>query len=255
MKVLVTGGTGNLGRAFTQAAEAAGYGLRIMSRRAHPQAATNNFEWVQADLTSGQGVREAVTGVDAVLHLATDPRRARAVDVDGTKRLVEAAGAGGIPYLVYISIVGVDVIPFGYYKRKLEAEKMIESSGLPYSILRATQFHSLVNAIISVAGRVPLLMPLPTDVKFQSVSESEVAERLVQQLSERPGGLLPDFGGPEVLSLGEMAETWKEVKRLRKRVIHVPVPGRVASAFRAGKNTAPNETRGVIRWREWLTAA
>ena len=252
MKVLVTGGTGNLGRAVTQATAAAGHHLRIMSRRPQPPSA-HSFEWVQADVTSGQGIREAVNGVDAVLHLATNPRKARAVDVDGTIVLVEAALASSVAHFVYISIVGIDDIPFSYYKRKLDAEKIIKSSGLPHSILRATQFHSLVNAFISVAGRVPLLMPLPTDVKFQSVDESEVAELLVQQLAKPPSGRLPDFGGPEVLTLGEMAEAWMEVKRVRKRLVHIPVPGSVAAAFRAGKNTTPNERRGIICWREWLT--
>ncbi len=252
MTVLVTGGTGKLGRAVSQAAAAAGHSLRIMSRRAQPHSSANSFEWVQADVTSGQGIREAVAGVDAVLHLATNPLKARAVDVDGTQVLVKAALASSVAHFIYISIVGIDDIPFSYYKRKLEAEELIKSSGLPHSILRATQFHSLVNGFVSAAGRVPLVMPLPTDVKFQSVDGSEVAALLVQQLAELPGGRLEDFGGPEVLTLGEMAEAWMDVKQIRKRLVHIPVPGSVAAAFRAGKNTAPNKRRGIIRWREWL---
>lgn len=252
MRVLVTGGTGSLGRALKQAAIAAGHIVRIMSRRSQPHSAANNVEWAQADIASGAGLREAVAGVDAILHAATDPRRAMEVDVEGTRELVEAARANGITHLIYVSIVGIDEIPYSYYKRKREAEEIIKLSGLPHSILRATQFHSLVNTLVSVAGRVPLIMPLPTDFKFQSVAESEVAERLARQLVEVPSGRLPDFGGPEILTLAEMAETWMSVNDAKKKLIHLPLPGAVAAGFRAGKNTAAQEERGLITWREWL---
>src|SRR5688500_14189043 len=147
MNVLVTGGTGNLGRALTLAVTAAGHTVRIMSRRARPQSPANSFEWAQSDIALGEGVREAVAGVAAILHAASDPRRAQAVDVNGTRRLVEAAQAGGIAHLIYVSIVGIDDIPYSYYKRKREAEEIIKSSGVPHSILRATQFHSLVDSL------------------------------------------------------------------------------------------------------------
>jgi uncharacterized protein YbjT (DUF2867 family) len=219
-----------------------------MSRRPRPQS---NREWAQADIASGAGVREAVAGVDAILHAATDPRRSTEVDVNGTRQLVEAARASRITHLIYVSIVGIDEIPYSYYKRKREAEEIIKLSGVPHSILRATQFHSLLNTLVSVAGRLPMVMPLPLDFKFQPVAESEVAERLVRQLGTRASERLPDFGGPEVLTLGEMARTWMSVKGVRKKLIHVPLPGSVAAGFRAGKNTGA-EARGVISWREWL---
>ena len=250
MRVLVTGGTGNLGRALERSALAAGHIVRIMSRRPRPQAITNR-EWAQADIGSGAGVREAVAGVEAILHAATDPRRATDVDVNGTRHLVEAARGTGITHLIYVSIVGIDEIPYSYYKRKREAEEIIKLSGVPPSILRATQFHSLLNTLVSVAARVPIMMPLPTDFKFQPVAESEVAERLVRQLGEPPGERLLGYGGPEVLTLGEMAETWMSVKGVRKKLIHVPLPGSVAAGFRAGKNTGA-DARGIIPWREWL---
>jgi len=80
-----------------------------------------------------------------------------------------------------------------------------------------------------------LVLPLPTDFKFQSVAESEVATQLVQQLGEGPAGRMQDFGGPEILTVGEMAKIWMNVKMIRKRLIHLPLPGSVAAGFRAGK--------------------
>ncbi|MET0624801.1 MAG: NAD(P)H-binding protein, partial [Pyrinomonadaceae bacterium] len=163
MKVLVTGGGGALGRKLVRALTRAGHSARVMSRREPAGDATDGVEWARADLSTGEGLGAAVEGVEAVVHAASDPRRAEAVDVEGTRRLCEAARAAGVSHLVYISIVGVDEIPFGYYRRKLAAEAVIESAGVPHSILRATQFHTLVDFLLSQAARVPLLMPLPVD--------------------------------------------------------------------------------------------
>ncbi len=225
-----------------------------MSRRPRPVSAPEEVEWAQADIASGVGLSAAVDGVAAIIHSASDARSAEDVDVEGTRHLVEAAGSAGVTHLVYISIVGIDEIDFGYYQKKLVAERIIESSGLAHSILRATQFHSLVNSMISAAARLPLIMPLPTDFKFQSVAEAEVVEQLVRCLDDGARGRLSDFGGPEVLSLGEMAKIWMEVQHVRRWMIRLPIPGSVAAAFRAGKNTAPLGARGSTTWHDWLMA-
>ena len=252
MHVLITGGSGSLGRALIPAIAGAGHVVRVMSRRPRPESVKTEVEWAEAELASGNGIGEAVDRISVILHAASDFRRAEAVDVVGTRNLVEAARKAGVSHLIYISIVGIDDIPYGYYKRKRAAEEIIESSGLPYSILRATQFHSLVNSMLLAAARLPIIMPIPGDFRFQSVDESEVAQRLAQCVADGPRARVTDFGGPEVLSLGEMADTWMDVKGVRKRLIRLPLPGSVAAAFRAGKNTVPDGVRGEIRWRDWL---
>lgn len=252
MKVLITGGTGTLGRILARAVTTKGHAVRVMSMRPRSSSDPASVEWAQADLASGEGLREAVEGVEAVFHLASDFNNAEAVDVVGTRRLVEASRAARVSHLVYISIVGIDDIPTDYYRRKREAERIIESSGVPHSIQRATQFHSFVGNLLSKAARVPLFMPLPANFKFQSVDESEVAGRLAGCLADGPRGRLTDFGGPEVLMLDEMAEAWMEAGGVRKKLVRLPVPGAAAKALRAGKNTAPEGVRGTIRWREWL---
>ncbi|HEX5708967.1 MAG TPA: NAD(P)H-binding protein [Pyrinomonadaceae bacterium] len=252
MRVLITGGNGSLGRDLVRAVACEGRRVRVMSRRPRAQSASSEVEWAQADIATGEGLRAAVADVDVVIHAASDPRRTDAVDVEGTRRLVDAARDARVAHLVFISIVGIDEIPFYYYKRKLAAERIIEASGLPYSTLRATQFHSLIEFSLSALARVPLVLPLPTDFKFQSVAQEEVAELLARCLDEGPRGRLPDFGGPEVLTLGEMAATWMEAKGVRKRLVRLPLPGATAAAFRAGKNTTPETVRGVMSWREWV---
>src|SRR5947208_17159226 len=114
MKVLVTGGTGSLGRPLVRAVNRAGHGVRVMSRRPRRASAAGDTEWAQADIASGDGVRAAVDGVDAVIHAATDPRRPNAVDVGGTRHVIEAARSTGVRHIIYVSIVGIDEIPFPY---------------------------------------------------------------------------------------------------------------------------------------------
>jgi uncharacterized protein YbjT (DUF2867 family) len=252
MKVLITGGTGSLGRLLARRVAGGGHAVRVLSTRARAASDPAGFEWATADLASGEGLRGAVEGAEAVFHLASDFRNAGAVDVGGTRRLVEAARAAGVSHLVYISIVGVEEVPTAYYRSKREAEGIIESSGLPYSIQRATQFHSFVSNIVSKAARVPFVMPLPADFRFQSVDESEVAARLAACLARGARGRLVDFGGPEVLTLGEMARAWMEVEGVRRWLLPLPLPGAAARDLRAGRNTAPDGARGAISWRAWL---
>jgi len=252
MNVLVTGGTGSLGQMLVRAVVRAGHDVRIMSRRLRTSSDPPDVEWAQADLALREGLRAAVEGAETVFHLASDFRHPAAVDVTGTCHLVEASRAAGVSHLILISIVGIDDIPTRYYKRKREAERIIEALDVPHSIQRSTQFHSFVDMLLSQAARVPLVLPLPTHFRFQSVDAAEVAVRLAQGLADGPRGRLIAFGGPEVLSFGEMAETWMGLKGIRKKLIHLPLPGAVAAGLRAGKNTTPEGVRGMIRWREWL---
>lgn len=252
MKILLTGGMGGLGGEMVRAAENAGHTVRIASRRVRPDDAPAAREWARMDVETGAGVREALEGVDAVVHAASDPKRHATADVQGTRRLAEAARAAGTAHLVYVSIVGIDHIPLAYYRSKLAAERIVAASGVPHSILRATQFHSLVDTMLSGFARTPLILPLPKTFRFQSVATSEAAERLVRAAEAGPGGRLPDFGGPEVLTLGEMAEAWKAARGIRKPTVHLPLPGGLAAAFREGRNTLRDGERGTLRWADWL---
>ncbi len=256
MKVLITGGTGTLGREVASQAAREGYGVRIGSRRGRSRVFSSEYDSVHIELSDGTDLEKAVDGVDAVVHAASDPRKAKAVDVEGTRYLVEACRAAGVGHMIYVSIVGVDDIPLAYYRCKRRAEQLVEDGGVPFSILRATQFHSLIDGMFSAAARFPLVMPLPTDFQVQSVASAEVATRLVTSLNDGPSGRLPDFGGPEVMTIAEAAEQWHRIKGVRKRVVRVPIPGRIASGFRAGKNVVPSGEgeHGSLRFTEWLKA-
>jgi uncharacterized protein YbjT (DUF2867 family) len=256
VNVLVTGGAGTLGREVVRAVEAAGHLAVTMSRRPAPHAGAAP-RWATADIVSGEGLSAAVADVDVILHAASDPRGNPAADEEGTRRLAAAARAARVRHLVFVSIVGIDRIPLPYYVRKLAAERALEASGQPYSILRATQFHPFVNVLFGrAAAALPLVMPLPAGYHVQSVALEDVAARLLRALDDGPRGLLPDFGGPERMTARQAARLWQEARGVRKPIVPVPGFSAAARAFRAGHNTLPADTppenRGQLSWREWL---
>ena len=86
-----------------------------------------------------------------VVHCASNPRRPRQ-DLAAARNLIAAARRAGSPHVIFMSIVGVDRVPYGYYQVKLEVERLIEQSGLPWTVLRATQFHDLLCYIFQWAA-------------------------------------------------------------------------------------------------------
>ena len=251
-RVLISGGTGVLGRELVTRLTAAGYAVRVMSRRAAP-AEGAPAEWAQAQIARGEGLAEAVAGVDAIVHAASSPfRRTREVDVEGTRLLLEAAKAAGVSHFMYISIVGIDRIPLPYYKHKLAAERLIEESGVPYSILRAPQFFTLMDEVLGNLLRFPVAV-YPAGFKFQPIDPGEVAERIVQQAEAGPRGRLPEIAGPEVRSAVELARVWLKATGKRRLLLPLPLFGKVAAGYRAGYNCAPESKYGRITWAEWLS--
>ena len=256
MNVLVTGGTGTLGREVVRAVHAAGHRAVTMSRKPAFDAAVAP-RWATAHLVTGEGLPAAVADMDAIIHAASDPRGNPAADEEGTRRLAAAARAAGVRHLVYVSIVGIDRIPLPYYERKLAAERALAASGQPYSILRATQFHSFIDVLFSRAATyMPLVMPLPAGYHVQSVGLEDVAARLLRAIDEGPRGLLPDFGGPERMTVREAARIWQDARGVRKPLVPFPSFSAAARAFRGGHNTLAADTslenRGQLSWRDWL---
>jgi uncharacterized protein YbjT (DUF2867 family) len=250
MRILVTGGSGRLGTELVRRAVGEGHDVRVSSRR--PRPASSEVEWVQADLRSGEDVARAVDGVEAIVHLASDPRPFATVDVEGSRRLGAAARRAGVERLILVSIVGIDRIPLPYYQAKLGAEEVVRQSGVPYSILRAAQFHDFVDLLLGKAARVPKVLPVPAGFQIQSIGTGDVAEKLLEVVISSPGGRLPDLFGPEAMPLARAARTWVRARGLQKRVVEVPIRGRSAAAFRKGFNTAPHRPGGRETWEDWL---
>jgi uncharacterized protein YbjT (DUF2867 family) len=249
-RILITGGRGVLGSALTPQLLEAGHKVYGTSRHAQQNAASR-VEWRQLDLSKGIGLAEAVAGVDVIVHAASDPVRANVVDVEGTGQLLQQAKAAGVSHFVYVSIVGIDRIPFSYYRHKLAAEQLVEAGGIPWSIVRITQFHALIDRALKPLTRLPVAF-LPTDFQFQLISPDEAAQATFQAVQAGPSERLPDVGGPEVATLGDLVSPWLAARGERRTVWCLPIPGQVADGFRKGYNTCPDHRYGKITWAEWL---
>jgi uncharacterized protein YbjT (DUF2867 family) len=251
MRILVTGGSGILGTQVVERLRAAGQETIVLSRRASTAP-----DWVKGDIATGEGLPAALAGVNVVIHAASaaaEFTKIKGTDIDGTSRLVEIAEAAGVKHLVYISIVGIDRIPYAYYKAKVAAEEIIKAGGVPWTIQRATQFPELLDRFLRIS-RGPFLF-VPRSISFQPVDSGEVAERLAQLATSAPAGMLEDFGGPEVLTTKGLAQTWLARRGMHKRIVSFPVPGKAGRAFRAGHHLCPDHRQGRATWGDWVGRA
>ncbi|KOV62794.1 SDR family oxidoreductase [Streptomyces sp. MMG1121] len=238
--ILVTGGTGTLGRRVTQRLRADGHEVRVLSRRAQPYA---------VDLRAGtEGLDAALAGVETVVHCASSPRGG---DERAAGHLIAAARRAGVGHLAHISIVGVDRVPFGYYRSKLAVERLVEASGLGWTVLRATQFHDLLVTLLSGLAKPPVLL-VPAGVPDQPVEVTEVADRLAELALAAPAGRVPDMGGPQIRSLDSLAHAYLKATGHRRPVARVPLFGATYRAFRAGGHLAPEGAVGKVTFDEYV---
>lgn len=250
MDVLVTGGSGVLGRPVVQALRSSGQRAVVLSR-----SAGEGPDWRRGDLATGAGLADAVAGMDAVVHAGSATReltRGRATDVEGTRRLLELARSAGVGHFVFISIVGMEGVRYPYYATKLAAEAVVREGLVPWSILRATQFHSLMEFFLANFSRLPGLMVVPYGWQFQPVDPSDVASRLAAAVEGPPAGMLPDFGGPEVRDFRSIAESWRSARKLRKRMLNLPLPFQFSRQFARGRLLCPEHRDGVVTWEQYL---
>jgi uncharacterized protein YbjT (DUF2867 family) len=255
--ILVTGGTGTLGRAVVRELLERDRRPVILSRRERCSDDPAGVRWVTGDLVTGERVADAVADVEAIVHCATDYRHPRN-DVHATRRLMDTALLGGSPHLIYVSIVGVDRIPLKMYRYKRGIEDLVLAGRLPATVQRITQFHDLVLTILRTAGRLPVL-PSPSGVQFQSIDTADAARCLVDLVQAGPaegsGGRAPDIGGPLVQTVDDLAQQYLAAAGKKRRIVDVPVPGKKAKAFRAGWNLTPDQDIGTVTFEEFLARA
>jgi uncharacterized protein YbjT (DUF2867 family) len=256
MKVLVTGGTGTLGRLVVLKLQEAGCDVRVLSRQSRERG--GDIEFVTGDLASGAGVQAAVEGAEIIIHCAGTKKG----DEDKASRLVEAASRAVTRHLVYISVVGADRIPissgidramFGYFESKLAAEWVVADSGMPWTTLRSTQLYESMLLLVQQMASLPVV-PVPAGWKFQPIDAGEVADRLVGLALDTPSGLVPDIGGPRVYEMTELVGSYLHARDKHRLIIPVWTPGKAARAFRSGANLAPSRAVGRRTWEDFLAA-
>jgi uncharacterized protein YbjT (DUF2867 family) len=253
--ILVTGGTGTLGRYVVARLKGAGRDVRVLTRRS--LADEESIRFVTGDLITGDGIEPAVQGVEIIVHCAGSSKG----DVEAARNLVRAARALATPpNLVDISVVGAERVPmtgridrtmFGYFGMKRATEQVVEESGLPWTTLRATQFHDLILLVASKLAKLPAL-PSPSGFRFQPIDADEVAARMVELALGEPAGLVPELGGPRVYDVADPFRSYLRATHRRRPIVPVRLPGAAARAIRGGA-ILTSETMGHRTWEQFLS--
>ena len=252
--ILVTGGTGTLGRPVAERLRDDGASVTVLSR--HPRDTSEGIRYMAGDLSTGEGIPAAVRGAEVIVHCAGSSRG----DEQKTRTLIGAARDAR--HIVLISVVGADRVPqasaidrafFGYFGMKLATERIVAQSGIGWTTLRATQFHDLILIVARALARLPVI-PAPAGSRFQPVDATEVAQRMAELALGEPSGLFPDLAGPKIYTLAELVRNYLSAAGKRRPLIPLHIPGQAASAIRAGANLAPDRAVGKRTWEEFLAA-
>lgn len=253
--VLITGGRGHLGNLIVQSFSNKGQPVRVLTRQ-HVSSTESALQYHYGDLAKNIGLEDAVKGIDTIIHCASNPADFEHTDIQGTKNLLNALDKHCVKHFFYISIVGVNQSNYPYYQAKLKAEQIIAASGIPYSIIRATQFHSFViNLIRSCVIDTSLqdnIITMPSSLRFQPIDTMEVADLAVTLSLLSPCGLYPDVGGPEIRSFDSMAESFIKKTGTGKKLQAIHTNNERHNLFRSGINLCADNKFGKTTFEDYL---
>lgn len=251
-EILVAGGTGQAGAKVVAELLGRSHSVRVLTR--HGGAPGTRIAHYPGDLVTGEGLAEAVAGVDAVIDTTDGRTKAtRPIFTEGAANLLDAAEHAGVRRCVLLSIVNVDQADFPYYRAKYEQEKIYQSSPVQTAIVRATQFHDFIPMIAAPTSRVGFI-PAFSGTRFQTIDLRDVARTLVNVALSRDS-VPPEpivVAGPEIRTAKDLVTAWKKATGKRGIVAPVPLPGALGAFFRDGRNIAEDATFGTITYDEWL---
>jgi uncharacterized protein YbjT (DUF2867 family) len=258
--IVVTGGTGALGRRVVARLRGQGRNVRVLSR--HSGDSQEGVEYVAGDLVTNQGVEEAISGAEIVVHCAGVGKIKE--DTAQAQNLVGAAKGAGVRHLVSISVVGAEKVPvrsavdramFAYFASQRAKELVIEQSGLPWTNLRATQFYDgFILVMVRAMAKMPVV-PLPAGTRFQPVDADEVADALVELALDAPAGQVPDIAGPRIYEAESLLRSYLAAIGKHRPILKIRMPGAAAAAIRDGANLAPDRAVGRRTWEEFLATS
>ena len=222
MRVAVAGGTGMVGRPVVAELETAGHDPVILARSQG------------VDLTTGAGLADRIAGCEAIIDASNLMTTSRAKSIKFftvvTRNLIAAAEQAGAGHLIALSIVGIDRVGYGYYQGKLAQELLLAAGGVPWSVLRATQFFEFPDHLLG--HRFPVaVMP---KMLSQPVATADVATALVDLLDAGPSGQATPIAGPERLYLDDMARRLERARGSRRPVLGIALPGKVGRQIAEG---------------------
>jgi uncharacterized protein YbjT (DUF2867 family) len=241
MRVAVAGGTGVAGRHAVAALRGAGHEPVVLARS------------TGVDLVSGAGLAEALAGAGAVIDASNIAAQRAAVVSEffeaTSGNLLRAAASCGVSHLVALSIVGIDHIPYGYYKGKLRQEEVLRDSPVPVSILRAAQFHEFPCHYLGLSSGRLVFVP---KWRTQPVAAREVGDLLARLAVGAPVPMT-ELAGPREERMADLLRQVLAARGERRRVLEVPVPGTAGRALATGGGLpGPGVTLGTQTFADWL---
>ena len=243
MRIAVAGGTGVVGSRVVDALRNDGHETVVLSRAAG------------VDLTTGAGLDAAVDGADAIVDTANVSTLSADAAIrffeTATGNLAAAASRAGVSHLVLLSIVGIDRMPHDYYAGKLAQERVVEAAEVPWTILRATQFHEFASQLYDTAKLGPL--HIAPRARVQPIAAREVGEHLARLAAGPAQGRTADLAGPREERLDEMVKAYAHRTGRRGWIPSVSLPGAQMKGMRAGYALpGPGAAIGTQTYAEWL---
>lgn len=210
MKILVLGGTGLIGTKVSDKLIKEGHEVIVGS----PSRGVN--------IVTGEGLSEALKGTEIVIDLSnsSSPAEENALHFFKTagENLAEAEQLAGIKHHIVLSIVGIDSVQYiGYMRAKKTQEDLIKKSGVPYTIIRATQFHEHVSTIIAVQGNDDSVNVSTLD--FQPIAAEDVAQYVVKFALEPANNDTIEIAGPELAPMDDFVSRYINLTKQNVRVI------------------------------------
>ncbi|MEU9317300.1 NAD(P)H-binding protein [Streptomyces sp. NPDC048295] len=242
MKIAVIGGTGLIGSQVVKNLNAAGH-------EAVPHSQSSGV-----DVISGQGLDEAVAGADVVVNLTNSPTFDEASPAffrTSMDNLLAAARKGHVGHVVILSIVGTDQVPeLDYYRAKALQEELLATGGLPYSIVRATQFMEFVDAVMSwTADNSTVRLPA---TPIQPIAAKDVAAAVAEVATGASLNGIRNIAGPEVFPLDELGRITLAAKGDNRTVVTDPAAG-MFGVVKGDVLTDPDAHLAPTRYADWLS--
>jgi uncharacterized protein YbjT (DUF2867 family) len=251
--ILVTGGTGTLGRKLVRKLVANGRDVRVLSRKDRPgiEPGTPKLpdwpDWFVGDLKTGIGLPKALEGVGIVVHCASVPGS----DVEATAQLLIAATRADKPHIVYPSLIGADKIEDDVYRDRRAIERLLADSELPWTVVRLSHLHEHLDASLRRSTLKPWVF-VPADTSYQPIAAEDVANRLVDLCQPMQAHQLPDVAGPEIIDAEDLTAYWCKVMGKKRKLIPIRKRGKLYAGYREGYHLAPERSLGQQTFAEFL---
>lgn len=262
-RIAITGGTGFVGIHTTKALLRAGHQVRLIARGKRRTPRPQGVEMVRADVLSGRGLAEGLTGVDVLVHLVAvilekGGQTFDAVNAEGTRRVAEAAKAAGVGHHIQMSALGAGPDPhYPYLRSKWQGEEYVRASGVPYTILRSSLMFGPGDGFFTVLTRLVRRNPVVPIVgdgrtSFQPIAVEDTARIVVECVERGPDRRVHDIGGPDHLSYEEIIDIIRRELGVRRLKVHLPVVAMVPAAAVMERvfPRKPPITRGQLRLLE-----